>query len=109
MPPRHFGDTFKWLLYGDDDTLFFMEGIRKVAQGLDPDMPYALTGNALHHLQRGGLLRVSSMHACNLHVLTAAKAVCQPACQCIPVMQAKPQHYCITGSPCHARGGGVVL
>lgn len=23
---KHYGDTFKWMLYGDDDTLFYMPG-----------------------------------------------------------------------------------
>lgn len=26
MAHKQFGDTYKWMLYGDDDTLFFMTG-----------------------------------------------------------------------------------
>ena len=41
---RHFGDTYKWLLYGDDDTAFFLDAAINVLQHLDPDLPYFLTG-----------------------------------------------------------------
>jgi hypothetical protein len=41
---RHFGDTYKWLLYGDDDTYFFLDAAMNVLQHLDPDLPYFLTG-----------------------------------------------------------------
>jgi len=41
---RHFGDSYKWLLYGDDDTFFFLDAAMQVLQHLDPDMPYFLTG-----------------------------------------------------------------
>ena len=35
---------FKWLLYGDDDTLFFMDAVANVVKNLDPNVPYFLTG-----------------------------------------------------------------
>lgn len=41
---RHLGDTFKWLFYSDDDTVFFLDAAKNVVKGLDPDMPYFLTG-----------------------------------------------------------------
>eukprot|EP00854_Cymbomonas_tetramitiformis_P016785 gene16785-19939_t len=34
---------YKWMLYGDDDTYFFMSNILEELQGLDPDMPYLIT------------------------------------------------------------------
>lgn len=37
------GDTYKWMLYGDDDTFFFVEGVLDMVQDLDPDMPYFIT------------------------------------------------------------------
>lgn len=43
---RHFGDSYKWLLYGDDDTFFFLDAAMNVLQHLDPEMPYFLTGGA---------------------------------------------------------------
>ena len=35
---------YKWMFYGDDDTLFFPETAAKALQNLDPAMPYFLTG-----------------------------------------------------------------
>ncbi len=45
---RDLNDTFKWLFYGDDDTVFFLEGAMNVVKYLDPNMPYFLTGLPLH-------------------------------------------------------------
>lgn len=39
-----FGDTYKWLLYGDDDTVWFMESVMRLLQDFDPDLPYFITG-----------------------------------------------------------------
>ena len=41
---RHLGNSFKWLFYSDDDTVFFLDNAMNVVKGLDPDMPYFLTG-----------------------------------------------------------------
>ena len=47
-----FGDTYKWLLYGDDDTMWFIEGVLKLAQTLDHELPYFITGAAPQHILR---------------------------------------------------------
>lgn len=41
---KQLGDTYKWLLYGDDDTVWFMEGVLDFLADLDPDMPYFISG-----------------------------------------------------------------
>jgi hypothetical protein len=41
---KQLGDTYKWLLYGDDDTVWFMDGVLKFLEDLDPDMPYFISG-----------------------------------------------------------------
>ena len=41
-----FGDSYKWLLYGDDDTMFFIDGVLALVQNLDADVPYFITGQA---------------------------------------------------------------
>ncbi|KAK9817252.1 hypothetical protein WJX72_011896 [[Myrmecia] bisecta] len=38
-----FGDSYKWCLYGDDDTVWFIDGILDLVQDIDPDMPYFIT------------------------------------------------------------------
>ena len=35
--------SYKWILYGDDDTLFAVENVLRVLEGLDHNMPYLLT------------------------------------------------------------------
>ena len=41
-----FGDSYKWLLYGDDDTVWFMESVMRLLQDFDPDLPYFITGGS---------------------------------------------------------------
>lgn len=36
-------DSFKWVLYGDDDTVFFIDGALKMLENLDHNMPYLLS------------------------------------------------------------------
>ena len=36
-------DTFKWVLYGDDDTVFFVDGALDALENLDYNMPYLLS------------------------------------------------------------------
>ena len=38
------GDSFKWLFYGDDDTLLCLDGAFLIASQLDHNMPYFITG-----------------------------------------------------------------
>lgn len=38
-----FGDSYKWLLYGDDDTVWFMESVIKLLEDFDSDLPYFIT------------------------------------------------------------------
>jgi hypothetical protein len=40
---RKFGDTYKWLFYGDDDTIFSLDAAINIASKLDHNMPYFLT------------------------------------------------------------------
>lgn len=42
---KELGDSFQWMLYGDDDTVFFLEGVEDVVKDLDPNMPYVITGS----------------------------------------------------------------
>ncbi len=38
------GAPFKWLLYGDDDTMWFQAGVAALVAPLDPQQPWFLTG-----------------------------------------------------------------
>lgn len=43
---KELGDTYKWMLYGDDDTQFFLDGALRLAKDFDPDLPWFITGDA---------------------------------------------------------------
>lgn len=51
---KEFGDTYKWLLYGDDDTQFFIDGALRLAQDFDPDLPWFITGVSLNSAKLPG-------------------------------------------------------
>ncbi|KAG2494747.1 hypothetical protein HYH03_006993 [Edaphochlamys debaryana] len=36
-------DPFKWMLMGDDDTVFFMRGVKALLRDYDPQLPYFLS------------------------------------------------------------------
>ena len=36
---------YRWILYGDDDTFWFVGGVLDLLKDLDPDMPYIVTGD----------------------------------------------------------------
>ncbi|KXZ55598.1 hypothetical protein GPECTOR_2g1148 [Gonium pectorale] len=40
-----YGETYKWVLYGDDDTVFYMPAVRSLLAHLDPEQPVALSDN----------------------------------------------------------------
>ena len=42
-----FGNSFKWLLFGDEDTVFFVDNVLELLQDFDPSMPYIITGAVL--------------------------------------------------------------
>lgn len=42
---KFFKGNYKWLLYGDDDTLFFMPGVRRLVSQFDHNVPLALSDN----------------------------------------------------------------
>jgi hypothetical protein len=53
-----FEGSYDWMLYGHDDTFFFVEGILDLLQDFDPALPYIITGvNTLFRQLR-------AMHCC---------------------------------------------
>ncbi|GLI68037.1 hypothetical protein VaNZ11_012360 [Volvox africanus] len=42
---QYFGETYKWMLYGDDDTLFYMPAVKRMLAHLDPELPIAISDN----------------------------------------------------------------
>ncbi len=63
-------DSFKWVLYGDDDTVFFVDGALDMLENLDYNMPYLLSDDVWFVEDDGkrGLLPACRLHAsCPLH------------------------------------------
>ncbi|GIL79838.1 hypothetical protein Vretimale_12458 [Volvox reticuliferus] len=42
---QYFGESYKWMLYGDDDTLFYMPAVKRLLAHLDPELPIAISDN----------------------------------------------------------------
>ncbi|EFJ51397.1 hypothetical protein VOLCADRAFT_116399, partial [Volvox carteri f. nagariensis] len=56
MAHRHYGPTYKWMLLGDDDTLWFMLGVKRLLYGYDHNLPYAISDHMGDHNARGFFL-----------------------------------------------------
>ena len=39
-----YAGNYSWLLYGDDDTVFFIDSVSELLQDFDPSLPYFITG-----------------------------------------------------------------
>ncbi len=59
-----FGGRYEWLLWGDDDTMWFTPALQKMVAGLDPQMPYLITGEPASEscLKTAGLPECSQIH-----------------------------------------------
>ena len=55
-------DNFKWMLFGDDDTVFLIDNVLRLLPHLDPTIPYFMTDH-LWYPQPAG------MHATTDHLL----------------------------------------
>lgn len=135
---KHFGDTYKWLLYMDDDTIFFPDAVMRLLEDFDPDMPYFITGECLVGV--GGVIGmeagterwwwggwaagerdrgVSAMLLCWLRSYRAGKEVAHPAALALaasPVLrvlaagvEAAPRVTCTTASHHALRGAHCLL
>ena len=58
-------ESFKWVLYGDDDTVFFVDGALDMLENLDYNMPYLLSDDVWFVEDDGkhALLLAHRMHA----------------------------------------------
>lgn len=77
-----YGDTYKWLLYGDDDTVWFPESVMKLLEDFDPDLPYFITGIPLAYpygVFHGSPCNSSSILWCTAgqHILVASVVRCR--------------------------------
>lgn len=61
-----FKGEYSWMLYGDDDTFFFLDNILELLQDFDPNMPYIITGVQLDNQQFGC---IHCLYSCFVHLL----------------------------------------
>ena len=41
---QEYQGDYEWMLYGHDDTFFFVDGALDLLQDFDPSLPYIITG-----------------------------------------------------------------
>ena len=79
---EHFGETYKWLLYGDDDTVWFVDGVLDLLSNLDPNTPYFITGTPVScFLAVTGcpvLLLIAALQLSILQILTLVRHTQMP-------------------------------
>lgn len=88
-------DSYKWMLFGDDDTVFYVDNILRMLETLDHTMPYILSDHIWFptDLESEALMPVTTVlpgHApmCSLHALSAIA----PILHCLSVMVRMMQH-----------------
>lgn len=52
---RHYGDTYKWLLLGADNTVFYSANVRKLLARFDPSDPWAISDHLTFRGRRPNL------------------------------------------------------
>jgi len=40
---QYYKDTYRWMLYGDDDTIFYLHGVLRLVRRMDPAPPIAIS------------------------------------------------------------------
>lgn len=42
---QEYQGKYEWMLYGHDDTFFFVDSVLELLQDFDPALPYIITGS----------------------------------------------------------------
>eukprot|EP00198_Chlamydomonas_reinhardtii_P013108 XP_001702445.1 predicted protein [Chlamydomonas reinhardtii] len=71
------GGGYKWLLYGDDDTYFFLDSVRELLRDYDPDLPYVVT-DVLWHKRKRYLSEAPRCLPCHVEPAYVEKAKMRP-------------------------------
>ena len=65
------GVDYKWLLYGDDDTMWFLSAVADLLRDYDSDLPYFISGMTAQHSTFGLCCRFCSKTALHAWVFNA--------------------------------------
>ena len=55
-------DKFKWMLFGDDDTVFLIDNVLHLLPHLDSSVPYFMTDHLWYPESPGELSTTQCMH-----------------------------------------------
>ncbi len=86
-------DSFKWILYGDDDTVFFVGGALDMLENLDYNMPYLLSDDVW-------FVEDDGMHFCRLKCMGLPKQAHTVLMHCAVVRGLPCVHTVIKMLPC---------
>ncbi|GIL62900.1 hypothetical protein Vafri_17111 [Volvox africanus] len=59
------GESYKWILFGDDDTFFFVDGVKALLREYDHNLPYIVT-DAIWHKRRRNLMEAPRCLPCHV-------------------------------------------
>ena len=85
-------DNFKWMLFGYDDTIFFIDNVLNLLPHLDPTVPYFMTDHLWYPDTAGKTCLVTAVHLATQVLLLFAALLCSSS----------PQQslYCGLNRPC---------
>ena len=69
-------DNFKWILYGDDDTVFFPQNVLDLVNGLDHNMPYYLTDHLWFPEWKGAAPLAADVACCCRRCSRSCSSIC---------------------------------
>lgn len=61
--------SYKWILYGDDDTYWFIDNVLRYLDQLDPNMPYLLSDNIWTKERTSGDCNVAELSCTFAHTV----------------------------------------
>lgn len=67
-------NSYKWILYGDDDTFWFIDNVLIHLDQLDPDMPYLLSDNIWMKERASGNVNAAEL-SCTFYIHCVCSAL----------------------------------
>ena len=106
---KTFSGKYDWLLYSDDEGIFFMDRISRIVEGLDPSVPYYICDNIMdscNHYSDGKHVPLGETAYCVLPSMTAAKHRTHSECVRNAAVAPCTAKAVMAARECHAPGRG---
>lgn len=98
-------DSYKWMLFGDDDTVFYVDNILRMLETLDHTMPYILSDHIWFptDLESEALMPfpeccLATPLCASLHVLSATAPILHSMSLLVQVMQHATVMSCLSSA-----------